>query len=337
MIKINMSKLPFESIKRKTIVKKEAETNPDYGILPQKRSVEELITSGVVIIDKPQGPTSHQVADYVKKILNLKKAGHSGTLDPNVTGILPIALEDSTKIVQVLLPAGKEYIALAHFHKNVSEDQIRNSLENHIGKIMQLPPVRSAVKRQLRQRRVYYIEIIEINGKDVLFKMGCQAGTYVRKLIHDAGIKLGGAHMAELRRTKAGPFNESKLITLQDLSDALYYYKEEKNDKYVRHCIKPVESAIQHLPKISVLDTTVDTLCHGADLAIPGISLLDSGINQGDTIAVVTLKGELIALGKSKLSSEEISSKDKGSAVKTFRVFMEPGTYPSIKKSVNSK
>ena len=332
-----MSTLPFESIKRKIIVKNEAETNPEYGTIPKKRSVEELISSGVIVIDKPQGPTSHQVADYVKKILNLKKAGHSGTLDPNVTGVLPIALEDSTKVVQVLLPAGKEYIALAHFHKDVSENQIRTSLDNHIGKIMQLPPVRSAVKRQLRQRKVYYIDILEINGKDVLFKMGCQAGTYVRKLIHDVGIKLGGAHMAELRRTKAGPFNESDLITLQDLSDALHYYKEEGNDKYIRHCIKPVEAAIQHLPKISVLDTTVDTLCHGADLAIPGISLIDSGINQGDTIAVVTLKGELIALGKSKLSSEDMSTNNKGYAVKTFRVFMAPGTYPSLKKSVNSE
>ena len=332
-----MSKLPFESIKRKIIVKKEAETNPAYGTLPKKRSVEELIRSGVLVIDKPQGPTSHQVADYVKKILNLKKAGHSGTLDPNVTGVLPVALEDSTKIVQVLLPAGKEYIALAHFHKEVTEDQIKKSLDNHIGKIMQLPPVRSAVKRQLRQRRVYYIDILEINGKDVLFRMGCQAGTYVRKLIHDAGRKLGGAHMAELRRTKAGPFNETDLITLQDLSDALYYYTEEGNDKYIRHCIKPVESAIYHLPKISVLDTTVDTLCHGADLAIPGISLIDSGINQGDIIAITSLKGELIALGKARLSSEEMISKNKGSAVKTFRVFMEPGTYPAIKKSVNSK
>ena len=332
-----MSTLPFESIKRKIIVKNEAETNPDYGTIPKKRYVEELIRSGVIVIDKPQGPTSHQVADYVKKILNLKKAGHSGTLDPNVTGVLPVALEDSTKVVQVLLPAGKEYIALAHFHKDVSENQIRTSLDNHIGKIMQLPPVRSAVKRQLRQRRVYYIDILEINGKDVLFKMGCQAGTYVRKLIHDVGRKLGGAHMAELRRTKAGPFNESDLITLQDLSDALHYYKEKGNDKYIRHCIKPVESAIYHLPKISVLDTTVDTLCHGADLAIPGISLIDSEINQGDTIAITSLKGELIALGKARLSSEEITSKNKGNAVKTFRVFMEPGTYPSIKKLVYSK
>ena len=332
-----MSKLPFESIKRTIIVKKEAETNPDYGIIPQKRPVEELLVSGVITIDKPQGPTSHQVADYIKKILNLKKAGHSGTLDPNVTGVLPVAIENSTKIVQILLPAGKEYVALAHFHKDVTGDQIKKSFENHIGKIMQLPPVKSAVKRQLRQRRVYYINILEINGKDVLFRMGCQAGTYVRKLIHDVGRKLGGAHMAELRRTKAGPFNESDIVTLQDLSDALYYFKEKGNEKYIRHCIKPVESAIQYLPKISVLDTTVDTLCHGADLALPGISRLDSEINEGDTVAIITLKGELIALGKARLSSKDMSTNSKGNAVKTFRVFMEPRTYPSIKKSVNSK
>ena len=167
------------------------------------------------------------MADYVKKILKLDKAGHSGTLDPGVSGVLPIALQDSTKIVQVLLPAGKEYVALAHFHQESSEEEKRKVFEKFIGKIRQLPPVKSAVKREERERSIYYIDVLEIDGKDVLFKVGCQGGTYIRKLIHDMGKELGGAHMAELRRTKAGPFNESQLVSLHELSDALYFYKEK--------------------------------------------------------------------------------------------------------------
>lgn len=327
-----MNKLPFELIKRKTLTKKQAKTSLEYGEVPEERSVKTLLKTGIINIDKPQGPTSHQTADYIKKILKVKKAGHSGTLDPNVTGVLPTALEDSTKIVQVLLPAGKEYIAIAHFHKPLSEKKIISAFNNYIGKIAQLPPVKSAVKRQLRERDIYYIEIMEINSQDVLFRVGCQAGTYIRKLIHDIGRTLGGAHMAELRRTKAGPFNEFTSITLQDLADAFYYYKKENNEKFIRHCIKPVESAIAHLPKIYALDTAVDSLCHGSNLSLPGISKLDSEINPHDLVAVLTLKGELIALGAARLSSEEMMTKEKGYAVKTFRVFMEPGIYPKIKR-----
>ncbi len=340
-----MNKLPFELIKRKVLTKKQAQTSSEYGAIPEERSVETLLKTGIINIDKPQGPTSHQVADYIKRILKAKKAGHSGTLDPNVTGVLPTALEDSTKIVQVLLPAGKEYIAVAHFHKSVSEKDIRNEFNNYIGKIEQLPPVKSAVKRQLRERNIYYIEIMEITGQDVLFRVGCQAGTYIRKLIHDIGRNLGGAHMAELRRTKAGPFDESTIVTLQDLADALHYYKKEKNnknsknssnfsnnEKFIRYCIKPVEAAIAHLPKIYALDTAVDSLCHGSNLSLPGISRLDSEINPHDLVAVVTLKGELIALGAARLTSEEMMVKEKGYAVKTFRVFMEPDIYPKIRR-----
>ena len=161
-----------------------------------------------------------------------------------------------------------------------------------------------------------------------MFIVGCEAGTYIRKLIHDLGQKLKvGAHMLELRRTKAGPFNEETLFTLQDLTDAYHFYKKENNYKFLRKVIQPMENAISHLPKIWVFDTTVDTLCHGADLNIPGISKLNDKISQNDTVAVMTLKDELIALGIAALSSEDILKKEKGLAVKTDKVFIEPGTY----------
>ena len=322
-----MNKLPFAKIERKTHVKQEADTDAKYGTKPEKRKTEDIINYGIVNIDKPKGPTSHQVSDFVQKILKINKAGHSGTLDPAVTGSLPIALGSATKIVQVLLKAGKEYIAVMHLHKEVEEKKLKEVFKEFTGKIRQKPPVKSAVKRVERTREIYYLEILEFDEKDVLFKVGCEAGTYIRKLIHDIGKKLGtGAHMAQLRRTKAGPFTEETLLTLQDLQDAFHYYNEGK-EKYLRKLIQPVENAVNHLPKIWIFDTTVESLCHGSDLKIPGISKLNDKINKDDTIAILTLKDELVALGTANLTSNEILKKEKGIAVKTEKVFMKPDTY----------
>ncbi|MAH33027.1 RNA-guided pseudouridylation complex pseudouridine synthase subunit Cbf5 [archaeon] len=321
--------LPFEKIKRKVLVKKEFKTNEKLGCRPEERKTEEIINYGAVNINKPQGPTSHQVSDYVQKILHIKKAGHSGTLDPNVHGVLPIALGSATRIVQVLLTSGKEYVGIMHLHDDVSIEKLKDTIKKYFtGKIKQTPPLKSAVKRQPRFRKIYYFEIIEKDGQDVLFKVGCEAGTYIRKLIHDLGKNMKiGAHMQELRRTKAGPFNEENLFTLQDLVDAYYFYEKENNDKFLRKIIQPVENAISHLPKIWVFDTTVDTLCHGADLNIPGISKLNDKISKDDTVAIMTLKDELIALGTAKLNSEEMIKKEKGLAVKADKVFMKPRVY----------
>jgi len=317
-----MNQLPFETIEREILIKKESTAN--YGKKPEERKTEQLINYGIVNIDKPQGPTSHQVSDYVKKILGISKAGHSGTLDPKVTGVLPIALGRATRIVQALLPAGKEYIALMYLHKPIEEAKIKKAFKDFTGKIRQKPPVKSAVKRVERTRNIYYINILEMDEQNILFKVGCQAGTYIRTLCHQIGKKLGcGAHMAELRRTKVASFSEETLHTLQDLTDALYYYKNEKNDKYLRKVIQPIENAVKHLPKVWVLDTTINTLTHGRDLAIPGISKIESEIKKQDTIAIMTLKNELIALGTAMMDSKEIIKKDKGIAVRTDKVFIQ--------------
>ena len=315
--------LPFEKIKRKILIKKEAEGKS--GCNPEDRKTEEIVDYGVVNIDKPKGPTSHQVSDYVQRILGIKKAGHSGTLDPAVTGVLPVALGRATRIVQALLTTGKEYVGIMHLHKEVEEEKLRELIKNHFtGKIRQIPPLKSSVRRVERTREIYYFEILEAEGKDILFKVGCEAGTYIRKLCFDLGKKLGtGAHMAELRRTKAGPFTEETLFTLQDLIDAFYYYKNENNDKYLRKIIQPVENAVEHLPKIWVLDNAIESLCHGIDLKMPGISRLNSEIKNDDIVALMTLKNELIALGTAKAASEEILKKGKGIAVRTEKVFMK--------------
>lgn len=325
--------LPFEKIEREILVRKTATTNSDYGQSPKNRTVEQLMDFGIVNINKPSGPTSHQVSDFVKKILNVKKAGHSGTLDPRVTGVLPIAFGRATRIVQILLLAGKEYICIMHLHDKVNEENIKEIFNDFIGEIEQLPPIKSAVKRQWRKRTIYYLDILEIKGQDVLFKVGCQAGTYIRKLVHDMGEKLGiGAHMAELVRTKAGPFGYESWISLQDLKDAYAFWKGNGEEEKIRDAIQSPEVAVSHLPKIWGTDSCVDTLAHGADLSVPGISKLHAGINQGEMVAVMTLKDELVCLGEALMNSQNMIMQEKGVAVKSKKIFYERGIYPKFVK-----
>lgn len=321
-------KLPFEKIQRDIVVKREAETNPELGCNPHERLTEELVSYGVINLNKPKGPTSHMTSDYVKKILYVTKAGHGGSLDPGVTGVLPVATGRATRVVQTLLPAGKEYICIMHLHSEVHENKVKKVIEEFIGKIEQMPPVKSAVKRQLRTRQIYYLQLLEIDGQDVLFRVGCQGGTYIRKLCHDIGRRLKtGAHMAELIRTKAGPFTDKDMVTLQDLEDAYAYWKEG-NDKFLRHCIKPVEYGVRHLPKIWIQDSAVTSLCHGASLNVPGIVKLHTNIQKNDIVAVMTLKDELVALGESFMTTDEMMEADKGTCVKVKKVFMKEDVYP---------
>ncbi len=328
------NKLPFEEINRETLVKKESTTNESHGKIPEERTIEELLNNGVICLNKPSGPSSHQVADYIKQILKVDKIGHGGTLDPTVTGVLPISLGKATRIMEALLKAGKEYICIMHLHSKISISKIHKSSKEFIGKITQLPPLKSAVKRQLREREIYYLEILEIKDQDVLFKVGCQAGTYIRRICDDWGKALGtNAHMAELIRTKAGPFNDKELYSLHDIKDAYELYKSENNDKLLKKIIKPTEYALQHLPKIWLVDTAVDTICHGANLNIPGIAKLESKIEKENLVALLTLKNELVGLGIAMLSSEEITKENKGLAVKTTKVFMEPEVYPHFRRS----
>ena len=217
-----MGDLPFEKTEKQILIR--SESIGEIGLAQNERSAEQLLDHGIVIIDKPSGPSSHEVSSFVQKIIKIDKAGHTGTLDPGVTGVLPVALGKGTKIVQALLNSGKEYIALMHLHDEVTPRQLKDAFKKFKGKIKQFPPQKSAVKRRWRYRSVYYVEVLEVDGRDVLFKIGCEAGTYIRKYIHDMGEHLGvGAHMQELRRTKAGPFSDRDMVTLQDLSDAFHY------------------------------------------------------------------------------------------------------------------
>lgn len=326
------SLLPSEK-RRKRIIKVQVKTNSNYGKSPGDRSVKDLLNNGVIILDKPCGPTSHQVDAWVKGILGVDKVGHSGTLDPNATGVLPLGVGDATKALQVLLLAGKEYVGVMKLHKSVDEKRILKVCKGFVGEISQMPPVRSAVKRVRRKRHVYYLDVLQIDMREVLFCVGCESGTYVRTLCVDIGKKLGcGAHLSELRRTRVGHLKEEDSVFLQDLKDAFVFWKEDSSDEFIRSMIFSMEHFFSNIPKIVIRDSAVDALCHGASLAVPGVAEVDSDIKKGDIVVVLTLKGEGVALVKSLMSTEEIIQKDTGVCAELERVLMNKGTYPSIWK-----
>ena len=252
-----------------------------------------------------------------------------------MTGVLPIALEESRKIVQALLSSGKEYVCVMKLHREVKEKQVRNVLKEFEDIIYQRPPLRAAVKRQLRMRRIYYIDFLEMDGRNVLFKVGCEAGTYIRKLCFDIGEVLGcAAHMQELRRTRAGPFVENgDIVTLHDVAYWFMEWQEQKDERILRKFIQPMEKALVLVPKIYVRDSAVDAVCHGANLTAPGVLSLETKINKGLTVAVLTLKGEVVALAKAAASTEDILNMEHGVVAETKRVLMRRGTYPKCWKS----
>jgi len=317
---------------RKRLIKTSATTNAHYGKAPAKRTVRELLNNGFINLDKPAGPTSHQVVAWVKEILEIEKAGHGGTLDPAVTGVLPTALGDAARALQVILVAGKEYVALMKLHKEVEEKKIREVCKGFVGEISQMPPLRSAVKRVRRTREIYYLEILEIQRTEVLFRVGCEAGTYIRTLCVDIGKKLGcGAQLIELRRSRVGNITEDSAVTLQDLKDAYIFWKDDGDDEELRKTILSMERLLEVVPKIVVRDSAVDALCHGANLAIPGVVELDD-MKPGEIAAVVSLKGEGVALVKMEIPSVQVIEKDTGICASLERVLMNKGTYPSIWK-----
>ena len=326
-----MLKLPAEKT-RKRLVKVSVETDPYHGKSPEKRTVAELLQNCLILLDKPSGPTAHQVDSWIREIFSGEKVGHAGTLDPKVTGILPIGVGRATRALSVISEAGKEYVGMMKLHKPVSQTQVEQLFKEFTGSITQLPPVRSAVKRVKRKRKIYYLQLIEKQDTNVLFRVGCEAGTYVRTLCVDIGKKLGsGAHLAELRRTKVGLFSEKDLVTLHDIKDAMIFYKEGNPDD-LKKIVQPFERIFDHLPKIIIRDSAIDAVCHGATLAVPGVVEVETDIKKNMKVALFSMKKEIVAIGSATMDTEEIIQQDTGICVNTEKVFMNKGTYPAIWK-----
>lgn len=252
-----------------------------------------------------------------------------------MTGILPIALGESRRIVQALLMSGKEYVCIMKLHGDAEEEDVRCVLKEFEDEIFQRPPLRASVKRRLRTRRIYYIDFFEMEGRNVLFKVGCEGGTYIRKLCHDLGEVLGcGAHMQELRRTRAGPFSENEgAVRLHDVAYWFMEWQQQRDEEILKKFIRPMEEALTLVPKVYVRDSAVDAICHGASLTAPGVLSLETGVREGSMVVVFTLKGEAVALATSVASTQEIMNMEHGVVAETRRVLMSRGTYPKHWKS----
>lgn len=285
---------------------------------PSSQPFENILKNGFIILDKPCGPTSQECVAHIKTMLGLSKAGQSGTLDPETSGVLLVTTENACKAMPLLNGMQKEYVTVMHVHQDIDDKKLRNAIKDFVGTITQLPPVKSAVKRQLRQRRVEEIQILDRIGKDVCLRVVCQAGTYIRKLIDDIGKLIGGAHMKELRRTRVGPFDERESHTLQEIRDAFADYKQKKSDA-IKDIVLPIEYALRASHIIIIKDSAIANVRNGAPLYSTGVVRTTSDIKEKDSVAIVSLNGFLIAIGTALSCSNDIV-KEKCVAAKVDRV-----------------
>jgi len=330
--------LTLKQLKNLTIIDQDV-TNDSHGTYYDKRSIEQLLNYGLILLDKPPGPTSHETVAWTKRILKIPKIGHSGTLDPQVSGVLPMGLGEATKALEVLLYGPKEYHAIGRLHSMPSKEKLDNVLSQFKGEIYQKPPQRSSVLRRTRTRTIYELDLIEQKDRLFLLRVLCEAGTYIRKLIYDIGEILGpGATMIELRRTRVHQFEEdSQLVTMHELADAYAIWKENKDDSKLLQIIKPIEHALSEVKSVVIRDSAVDALCHGAQLAIPGVLQFSPNLKKGDFVALYTQKGEVVALATALLTDTEIQEETKGYAFETKRIIMPPNTYPKSWRTKNPK
>lgn len=253
-----------------------------------KKSISKLLEFGIINIDKPSGPTSFTISDFVRKRLNLRKTSHFGTLDPKVTGVLPIALNRACKLTGYFLGETKEYVGVMRFHEKMEKTEIEKVIKKKfLGEITQKPPVRSRVKRQERQRSIYDFKILEEseNSKDFLFISEVQGGTYIRKLIDDLGKELEiGAHMLELRRIRAGIFKEETSVNLYDFEKAVEEY-QKGNEELLKKMIVPAEIISELYQRVGIKPDNLKQIFTGKP------------IHNKDLIKKVNLKkGEVISI-----------------------------------------
>ncbi|KAJ4971983.1 hypothetical protein NE237_005082 [Protea cynaroides] len=303
------------------------------GYSPLKRPLLEYIKYGVINLDKPANPSSHEVVAWIKRILHVEKTGHSGTLDPKVTGNLIVCIDRATRLVKSQQGAGKEYVCIARLHSSVPDvAKVARALETLTGAVFQRPPLISAVKRQLRIRTIYESKLLEYDPDKhlVVFWISCEAGTYVRTLCVHLGLVLGvGGHMQELRRVRSGIMGEKdNMITMHDVLDAQWVYENYRDESYLRRVIMPLEVVLTSYKRLVVKDSAVNAICYGAKFMIPGLLRFENDIEVGEEVVLMTTKGEAIALGIAEMTTAVMATCDHGVVARIKRVVMDRDTYP---------
>ncbi|KAG6879739.1 centromere/microtubule-binding protein cbf5 [Termitomyces sp. T32_za158] len=303
------------------------------GCSPLKRDIASYIKSGVINLDKPSNPSSHEVVAWLRRILRVEKTGHSGTLDPKVTGCLIVCIDRATRLVKSQQGAGKEYVCVLRLHAPLPNPaSLPRALQTLTGALFQRPPLISAVKRQLRIRTIHQSTLLEFDEKRNLavFWVSCEAGTYIRTLCVHLGLVLGvGGHMQELRRVRSGAMSENDdIVTMHDVMDAQWLYDNTRDESYLRRVIRPLECLMVGYKRIVVKDSAVNAVCYGAKLMIPGLLRYEADIGVNEEVVLMTTKGEAIALAIAQMSTVELATCDHGVVAKVKRCIMERDTYP---------
>jgi H/ACA ribonucleoprotein complex subunit 4 len=302
------------------------------GSSPLARPLQQHLAYGVINLDKPANPSSHEVVSWIKKILRVEKTGHSGTLDPKVTGCLIVCIDRATRLVKSQQSAGKEYVAVARLHAACDTAKVQRGVETLTGALFQRPPLISAVKRQLRIRSIYESKLLEYDKERNLgvIWVSCEAGAYIRTLCVHLGLLTGcGGHMQELRRVRSGALCErDNLVTMHDVLDAQHVYDTTKDETYLRRCIMPLEVLLTKYKRIVVKDSAVNAICYGAKFMIPGLLRFADGIELNDEVVLMTTKGEAVAVAIAQMTTSVMATVDHGVVAKIKRVIMERDVYP---------
>ncbi|MDG5777283.1 RNA-guided pseudouridylation complex pseudouridine synthase subunit Cbf5 [Haloarculaceae archaeon H-GB2-1] len=265
---------------------------------PQDRSPADLLSFGVVNLDKPPGPSAHQVAAWVRDMAGVEQAAHAGTLDPKVTGCLPTLLGTATRMAQVFDDSVKEYVAVLELHGRAPND-FESIVAEFEGPIYQKPPRKSAVARRLRVREIHDLDVLEVEDRRALLRVRCESGTYIRKLCHDVGLALGtGAHMGHLRRTATGSFDDTTLRTLHDLADALAVWREDDDASWLRDVVHPAERALVDFPHVTIAPSAAEQVAEGAPVYAPGVIDVDGDPDRDDLVACFTPNDAAVCLGR---------------------------------------
>lgn len=314
----------------KTIILDDAAVTDDaIGTYPDQKTIEQRLESGFFLLDKGAGPTSHQVAAWVRDMLELPRLGHGGTLDPFATGVLPLMSGKAMRLTKQILEHDKTYIAVFQFKNDVEQDALDAVMKQLTGRIYNVPPEISAVRVQVRTRKIHDFSLLDQSSKRIVARIRCEAGTYIRTMARDMGLFLDQpVELKELRREDSGRFTLKDCVQLHEIADAVWLWKECNEGEALLRMLHPTEKLLAGLPRIVVKDSAVAALAHGAPLLRPGIVSIPSDLTSGQNVLVTSMKGEAVCFVKVNCDSESITNMEKGEIARPSAVLMNDDVYP---------
>ena len=311
------------------VLDESAVTDDAIGTYPDQKTIEQRLESGFFLLDKGAGPTSHQVAAWVRDMLGLPRLGHGGTLDPFATGVLPLMSGKAMRLTKQILEQNKTYIAVFQFKNAISGEDLEEVMHKLTGRIYNVPPEISAVRVQVRTRKIHDFSLLDQHEKRIVARIRCEAGTYIRTMARDMGLLLDQpVELKELRREDSGSFSLDDCVQLHEIADAVWLWKECNEGEALLRMLHPTEKLLAGLPRIIVKDSAVAALAHGAPLLRPGLVSIPDDLTPGQNVLVTSIKGEAVCFVKVNCDSETITTMEKGEIARPSAVLMNDDVYP---------